>query len=302
MSLAGARLIYWLCRLLFSGKRADEAFTRFIYFGFKAPGTAAVIAKNLSRIYRHALRREPTVAETESVLQEMAVVHARITISMVSPPEAWPRWLNDTSVDLLPVLKGLLEKGKGVILATPHFGNHAYFDVLSALGIPLNLLLLHGTSYESAATRRTLMRLWDVGSSAAGLLRALAANETVLLFDDLDYFPDGRTKHLFGAPFPPPHGPARLSLASGAPVLPVYSVLEGSRWHLVCEEPIFPEAASQSEIEDRLLRSMERRIATRPGHWILYNDVWDLEAVSREMGRQLAFVRLKRWLRSLIGG
>lgn len=296
MSALAGNLSYRVCRFLFGKDKVVSTVRLGFHRGFTSAPLRGVIEKNLGRIYRHSLHRAPTAAEVAAVISEMASIQAETMVAMHSSGDELPTWLASTSVDLLPALEDLRLRGRGVIIASPHYGNHALFDVIATLGIPINMLYLYASSWETKATQNSLIRLWDVGLAAPGLMRALAANEVVLLIDDMDYFPDNRTADFFGEPFHPPRGAARLSLASGAPILPAYAVLKERRWHLVCDEPIWPEKASQEDIETKLLGSMERRIAERPGHWILQRDSWDLPACTAELRGQLRSVRLARSL------
>lgn len=260
------------------------------------PRMRRVTEGNLRRILSYVNGREPTPAETAGLREKMARLIAR---DLLSKYEA----LNDPSgfeapVDLrlLPTLRGLLRRGRGAVLVSPHFGDTTmlFFGLVRA-GLSLHLMLNHIPPAASRALAGTGLKLHltDLGTGARYYLDALGRNELVLLLTDMDFFPDGRTLDLFGAPFNPPHGPARLALAAGAPVLPVYAVWDGRRHLLLCDEPIFPEGAGQEAIERGILRSMERFIGRHPEHWLLYHDPWDLEARARDNRRQLRQLMLR---------
>lgn len=175
-------------------------------------------------------------------------------------------------------LERLRAGGKGVILATPHFGD--LFSAIYALGrldAPVTVLML-GASWFG---RRELpnLRFVELSDGAAQCLATLKANGLVLLYDDLDLFPGGRTGTLFGAPVFAPHGPARLALASGAPILPVYALWSPRGTTLAADDALDPDGAGQDELEASLLDSMERTIGRQPEQWILPYDLWDLDAM-----------------------
>ncbi|MBI5623140.1 MAG: hypothetical protein HY924_05110 [Elusimicrobia bacterium] len=210
MSALAGNLSYRVCRFLFGKDKVVSTVRLGFHRGFTSAPLRGVIEKNLGRIYRHSLHRAPTAAEVAAVISEMASIQAETMVAMHSSGDELPTWLASTSVDLLPALEDLRLRGRGVIIASPHYGNHALFDVIATLGIPINMLYLYASSWETKATQNSLIRLWDVGLAAPGLMRALAANEVVLLIDDMDYFPDNRTADFFGEPFHPPprRGPA----------------------------------------------------------------------------------------------
>lgn len=293
-------LLHAFCRRFLGPEATEQVFIRAHAMALSSPGRRRAIEANISRVLRHSLRRDPVPAEVAAAAAEMAAVAARTTIAMFSPAEDWPGWLKTTSLDMLPALTAALRGGRGAILATPHFGNHILFvTALACKGLRVNALYVYGTPFKHLEQGNPNVRFLDVGSAAGDCLKALASNELVLVFDDVDYFPDGRTVGFFGAPYHPPHGPARLAAAAGAPILPVYSLMEPGGWRLVCDPAIDPATAGQEEMEAALIRSMETHIGRRPGHWLAYRDAWDLEGNAAELRRQLRTVRFSRGLHRL---
>lgn len=185
-----------------------------------------------------------------------------------------PRPAREVELEFLPALRAVLARGKGAILASPHLGDlYTSIAAIAHAGVPLHVLLAWGEKYRWLQFKG--LRFLDLGTGAADLLKALASNEPVFLHVDLDYFPGGRTADFFGAPVHPPDGTARLALASGAPILPVYCVVEDGRYKVLAGEPIAPNLP-QEEIERRLLRSHEERIGRQPAQWLMFHDMWDL--------------------------
>ena len=158
---------------------------------------------------------------------------------------------------------------------------------LARAGLPVHVMISYVTPQLRTVEGAPGLRFTDFTTGAKHYLDALARNELVLLYTDMDFFPGGRTADFFGAPCHPPHGAARLAQAAGAPILPVYAVKEGARHRLCCDEAISPEGASQEALENAILRSQERFIGRYPSHWLIFHDPWDLEERVRTARSQL---------------
>lgn len=260
------------------------------------PRLRSVTDGNFRRIYRYTHGREPTDEETASFRADMAQVMALQRINTYELQRVPGRGEAPVELKLLPVIEALRRRGRGVVLVSPHFGDfQLLFHGLARAGLPLHVMinLVRPIMREVTAAQPNL-RFTDFSTGARYYLDALSRNELVLLFSDMDYFPGGRTLDFFGAPCNPPHGPARLALAAGAPLLPVYAVWRGQRHDLLCDAPIPTEGADQEEVEKSILRSMEKFIGRHPGHWLVYHDPWNLAACARQTRRQLRQLRLRR--------
>lgn len=261
----------------------------------------AEVDRLLSRVLRFT-GRDPSPSELRRLVDEMAWIFSDMLATLhLLEPGGERRLLDRIELPLLPELARLRKDGKGVILAGPHFGNIALAMAGLALrGIPLTTILINAEPYRWVEAFG--LRVASLGTAAVDCVRALNANETVLILADLDFFPGGRTADFFGAPMRPPHGAARLSLACQAPILPVYTFHLGEgRYRLVCDEPIMPAPESTTEtIEDRLLRSMEKHIGRYPSHWLVLRDIWDIERCDKLNARHLANLAL--WKRLFGGG
>lgn len=285
-------LLYDLLERLFGPRRA--AMVLEAGYQSRLAGLRPAIAANLGRILRSTEGAEPAPGRVDALLSEMAGHYTRSQISICISSRDPRAAAREVSVDLLPALKDLLAQGKGAILASPHFGDINALMALPLLtGIPLTVVLLYARPYDPAAGRPFGLKLITLGRSAAPCLAALRANEAVLLYSDLDFHPGGRRTRFFGGECVPPHGPARLALASGAPILPAYAVWRGGQRRLECDQPILITSESRQEaIEESLLRSMESYIGRYPAQWLMLRDYWDMEASKTRNRRQLRLIRL----------
>jgi KDO2-lipid IV(A) lauroyltransferase len=84
----------------------------------------------------------------------------------------------------------------------------------------------------------------------------------------------------FGRSAEIPLGAAYLGLASGAPVLPVFVPLEGSRYATIMEAPVYfagGHAAHKSAVlegTEQILQVFEKYIRAYPDQWYNFFDYW----------------------------
>ena len=112
-------------------------------------------------------------------------------------------------------------------------------------------------------------------------VNALRRNEVLAILGDRDGSSNTIRIDFFGRPTNIPVGPAYLSLASGAPVIPVFVLLEKGRYATIMEKPIFFHgghgkhgSAIRSGME-KLLAVFERYIRAYPDQWYNYYEFWD---------------------------
>jgi KDO2-lipid IV(A) lauroyltransferase len=84
----------------------------------------------------------------------------------------------------------------------------------------------------------------------------------------------------FGRPSNLPVGAAYLSITSGAPVIPVFVILEKGRYSTIMEEAIFfrgghgQHAAAIRSGMEKLVAVFEKYIRAYPDQWYNYYDFW----------------------------
>ncbi|MFC1671619.1 lysophospholipid acyltransferase family protein, partial [Planctomycetota bacterium] len=109
---------------------------------------------------------------------------------------------------------------------------------------------------------------------------ALRDGKVLALLGDRDVTGGGIEMEFFGKPVSLPQGPARLSVRTGAPILPGFLVRRSNdSWHAVMEKPIFPD---QSIDQDEAVRAimaqyvplMEEYIRWHPSQWSVFYDFW----------------------------
>jgi KDO2-lipid IV(A) lauroyltransferase len=108
----------------------------------------------------------------------------------------------------------------------------------------------------------------------------LRRNEIVALLGDRDYTGARDTTEFFGQPARLPHGPAKLALATGAPILPAFMIRRpGDTFAYIVEEPIWADKQrdTEADIIARIARALERVISQHSEQWYLFHDLWNVE-------------------------
>ena len=175
---------------------------------------------------------------------------------------------------------------KGVLLMTAHIGNWealAQAPVLRGKPVAFVARPLDNPYLEQEIRRirerfgnRTIMKR----GAARQLIRTLrGGGVTGLLIDQRVHPNEGRAYDFFGHPAYTTPLMARLSLRTGAPVVPVFGIpVEGwKRCRIVYRPPIFPESNGEDAV-DRLtmqyLRTIEEAICEWPELWLWAHRRW----------------------------
>jgi KDO2-lipid IV(A) lauroyltransferase len=187
-----------------------------------------------------------------------------------------------------------LAAGTGAILVSPHLGNWELGGLgLADLGYPVNVLTFRepderfNESRERQRGERGIRFIYvdrDDSSPLAIIeaVNALRRNEVLALLGDRDGSSNTISINFFGRPTDVPVGAAYLALASGAPLIPVFVVLEKGRYATIMEEPIYlarnrgdQESAIRTGME-QLAAVFERYIRAYPDQWYNFFDFWEI--------------------------
>ena len=195
------------------------------------------------------------------------------------------------------VLDQLLAHGKGVIALTAHLGNWELGGAaLAALGYKFNVVALWQPDrrlnelYQNQRIARQLNPI-PMGRAARDCIAALRRGEIVALVGDRDFTGSRDTVEFFGQPARLPQGPAKLALATGAPIMPAFLIRRPDEtFAYIVEEPIWADR-NRDSVEDvmrRIARSLEHVISQHSEQWYLFHNLWDIEA-DRRMATTAAF-------------
>lgn len=180
--------------------------------------------------------------------------------------------------------RAAMAHGRGAIFALPHAG---CWDVAAAFAQAYDCQLTivtesdWGTELVAGSRRAHGVTLAPRNQSLRPLFRALRRQECVVMLSD--YAPRGvqtAQAPFFGAQAPFPLGPARLALATGAPVLVIMCArMPGGRYLLEAQEPLYPVGERNSEaaaiaMTTQIAAGFERIVRAYPEQWYPYHPVW----------------------------
>jgi len=128
-----------------------------------------------------------------------------------------------------------LAQGRGVILLTAHLGNWEIGGLgLRALGYPVTVVTLkHNSAFTNHLVNtmrsRHGIRVIELGVSAYDgieIIRALQRQEVLAVLGDRVFADRAGRTTLFGRTVLLPLGPILMAMATGAPIVPAFSVME----------------------------------------------------------------------------
>ncbi len=101
------------------------------------------------------------------------------------------------------------------------------------------------------------------------------------MIGDRDFSAANRTVEFFGRPGAFAGGPAKLALATGAPLLPTFMIrLPDDTFAYIVDEPIWADKSRHSvdDIMRQVAVALERVIRQHSEQWFLFHDLWDVES------------------------
>jgi KDO2-lipid IV(A) lauroyltransferase len=199
---------------------------------------------------------------------------------------------------LIPDVRGMvhfenaLKWGQGAILITPHLGHWELGSVLLTMrDCPLYAITLRNPEKKVQDFRDQARAGMGVRSihidperfeTVLQIVRLLRENCFVALLGDRWEGGKKAAVRFFGQEVYFPIGAAALALASGAPLIPAYTVLQPNGRYVTCaEEPIWVKrqpgvetAQLLKQTTQELARVFEKAIAQYPDQWYHFYDYW----------------------------
>ena len=201
-------------------------------------------------------------------------------------------WLKRDDMDRLVEFKGLdriekaLQKGKGVILLTAHFGNWELLHAaLGRRGYSLELVVrkLDSPLFEKfvrwVRMRSGINIVYKV-KAMLPLVRRLNSNAVAMILVDQNTIRhEGYFVDFFGVPASTNKGPALLAQKTGAAVLPVFIVRDGTRHRVEVWEEL--ELANTGDKERdawentaAFTKAVEKAVRSHPDQWFWVHRRW----------------------------
>ena len=180
-----------------------------------------------------------------------------------------------------------LQAGKGAICITPHLGNWEIGGLLfSFRGGSLNVLTLDERDADTRSFREEMRRrrgikiLYvnpkdDSPMAVLDAVKALRRNEILAMLGDRIESQRTMVFDFFGKKTAFPIGVAILAMATEAPVLPVFVVMERNRkYRGIIEPPIYFNSSSRKDREAVIREGMEKLVKKFEGYIEKYPDQW----------------------------
>lgn len=191
-------------------------------------------------------------------------------------------------------LEKALAAGTGAILISPHLGTWELGGLgLADMGYKVNVLTFREPDERVNEQRELMRNERGIGviyvdrddSSPLAIIEAVNAlrrNEIICLLGDRDGSYNTVTVPFFNRPTPLPAGAAYLSLATGAPVIPAFVVMEADgRYATLMEDGIVFKGShgqNQQAVQEgmtSLALVFERYIRQYPDQWYNFFDFWN---------------------------
>ncbi len=236
---------------------------------------------------RHLLGPAASVAQRRRLGIAVLANFARFTIELLTTHRVLP--VDDRLFEGMigqPHYRQAVAAGKGVIAVTLHLGNYeAGPMLLTRLHQPIALVYSRDPSgtFEQARSRRRQARgIVEIAIDkspffAVEALATLRRGGMVLAAAD-DGFGSGRGKlfDFLGGMAPFLTWPAKLSVSSGAPLLPCFIVRRpNGEYQLEIAPPLFPQADTDAvEMTSRLLPVFTNVLSRFPEQWLIVHRYW----------------------------
>ena len=242
------------------------------------------LEKNLRRVVPEASTRELRELSRESMRSYLRYWNEVFRLPDLSPEEI----VSTVRPQGVEHMIAAMESGKGAVLTTPHMGNWDHAAAWVTLEhypftTVVERLKPEGLYERFLEFRRGLgmeiLPLTGGESPFRVLLDRARAGGMVVLVGDRDLSLTGVPVTFFGEEARMPRGPAALSLATGAPLLPATIWYDGTNTGLRINAPIVaPEELSKADKISNLTQQMadvfEAGIAEHPADWHMLQPLW----------------------------
>ena len=251
------------------------------------------LEKNLRRVVPDASTRELRELSRESMRSYLRYWNEVFRLPDLSPEEI----VSSVRPQGVEHMIAAMEAGKGAVLTTPHMGNWDHAAAWVTLEhypftTVVERLKPEGLYERFLEFRRGLgmeiLPLTGGESPFRALLDRARAGGMVVLVGDRDLSQTGLPVTFFGEEARMPRGPAALSLATGAPLLPATIWYDGTYTGLRINEPIVaPEDLSKADKILHLTQQMadvfEAGIAEHPADWHMLQPLWTADLDPRRL-------------------
>ncbi len=179
-------------------------------------------------------------------------------------------------------LKRAVDMGKGAFVLSAHFGHwEVVAEWLAVHGFPQALVFrpLENPLMEAelaAARTRFGNSLIPKSGATRGILKAIKDGGLIdVLLDQKSDLEHSVIVDFLGIPTPTTPSVAKLVLATGTPVVPVFSYPKGTGYTFKVEVPILAELHdTEATLTQKYNDALSRAILARPELWFWFHDRW----------------------------
>jgi phosphatidylinositol dimannoside acyltransferase len=249
-------------------------------------GQRRVVAENLARVLGHPPGSPFVLRAVEEAIDLYGRYWYETFALRTMPAEEVNRRFTIAGVEHID---DAVAAGRGVVMGLPHMGNW------DAAGHWLALNGYRMTAVAEELKPRSVFELFyrhrralgmDIVPLTSGkrvgerLVGVLADNRILTLLADRNLSGRGVEVQMFGAWRRMPSGPAMLSLAAGAPLLPCAIFTTDEGWHCHIDAPIQIERTNDlrtdvAAVTRTLAGHFERYISAAPADWHMFQPAWD---------------------------
>lgn len=190
-------------------------------------------------------------------------------------------------------IKDVIASGRGAIVLGLHMGNGLSMAVqINDQITPIHVVYRESNKVTPNFFSNGLRGLGLSPINAVGLdggfrqmMRALRANEAVMILMDQGSKNNGLPVEFLGKPMRMPLGPLELARRSGAPLVPVWLVGRENGWTFEVKDPIYLTASDKIEGQlEYVVSLMEKHILAHPDLWSWHQRRWAKSAFSHTPG------------------
>ncbi len=211
----------------------------------------------------------------------------RVAVELARLPKLNHRWI-ERNLDFRgrEVLDRCLEKGRGGIVLSGHFGNWEIMGATaSVLGYPITYIVTTQRNKGVEALIDNLRRGMNIEiikthDSPKMIIQALKNNRLLAVLSDQDAHEDGEFVTFFGRPASTPRGGPVLHLKTGAALIFGYATgLPGGKWQVTFEEIPAPpnDLDTNAKVKSLLTNATERleqEVRKNPEQWLWMHRRW----------------------------
>jgi len=274
----------------------------FFFIRFIPLRCSLAVASVLGRIVFYLVRKHRDIAinNLNSVFvdgkHDAAVIAKRLFINLAKNGAEWVKLINSNNVDYgrlvteeygLDRLDEALSGGRGAIVLTGHFGNwELLMSYVKSKGyrgavIGKRLYFHKYNDFINRLRLKTGDRVIYRDESPKKFLKVLRDGEIIGMLADQDISSvPGIFVEFFGKPAYTPVAPVKLSMASGAPIVPAFIIRKSDNTHkVIFEKPIAVkkgDSVDESTVEYTMAwtKVLEKYIRDYPEQWVWIHERW----------------------------